>query len=507
MDSNENSVLLKEEYDIKGYDDEQYENGQSGSLFSKWLPKTRRNRLILLVLLILIVCTIIATVVPLVILSKGRHTVVLSHNCQDDGGKLVNTALKGTQAYSKLKTMCTTFGNRLSGSDALEKAIDWVQAQMIADGLENVQTQDVNVTHWVRGNEHAAILSPFTKRMNILGLGGSINTTANGVTAEVLVVSSFDDLVNKSALCPKKIVLFNVPFTEYGVTVAYRSGGAVAAAKCGGVAALVRSITPFSIGSPHTGMMSYRDGVNKIPTAAITLEDADLIQGLSDQGTVVSVNLYMEAQTMPNPAVSRNVMGQVTGSMYPEQVVVIGGHIDSWDVGQGAVDDGGGVMVAWEAVRLMKALGIQPLRTVRVVAWTNEENGAAGAQTYANVHRNETFFSIETDGGTTTPLGFTVSGASEATIDALQSLSDDVLSELGANLVIEGESGTDNSFLIVPGQIPGGELSVDMSKYFWYHHSEGDALDKVDPHQMDQCVASMASMSLCIANFNGPLPK
>ncbi|GAM28415.1 hypothetical protein SAMD00019534_115910 [Acytostelium subglobosum LB1] len=466
----------------------------------------KRNKVILIVVAVVIICIIAVTVIPVVILHY-KPIQVLSDNCSTDGARLVSVALEGTMAFSKLSTMCISFGNRLSGSSSLEQAITWIQEQMTADGLDNVQTQPVMVTHWVRGNEYASIQLPYTKKMNILGLGGSVNTSSNGITADAIVVSSFEDLTINYPNCTGKIVVFNAPFTNYSATVSYRSGGASAAAACGAIAALVRSVTPFSLGTPHTGTLHYDEAHPKIPCAAITLEDADLLQGIFNMNKTIQINLYMEAQTMPQLAASRNVMGEVTGSDLPEQVVVIGGHVDSWDVGQGAVDDGVGIMVAWEAVRLIKSLGITPRRTIRVVGWTNEENGAAGGQAYAESHLNETFFSIETDNGATQPLGFAVQGASSATMRALQKLSDEVLMDLGANNITTGDSGEDNSFLIVPNKIPGANMVVNMTQYFWYHHSEGDAIDKVNPKEMDQCVATLASMALCIANFNGDLPS
>jgi len=464
-----------------------------------YLVKNWKVILLLFVILLLISCTII---IPISILRN--KTKNLSSQCDEHGKKIVESALKGTEAYSRLATMCTLFGNRLSGTQALEDTIDWIQTQMINDGLENVHTDNVSVTHWVRGNENAYMLAPYYKKLNMLGLGGSISTNGVNITAPVLVVNSFDELDQVQSQAKGKIVLFNAVFTNYSSTVQYRASGAIAAAKYGAVASLIRSVTPYSLGTPHTGSMHYQDGVTQIPAAAITLEDADLIQGLVNFNKSVTIQLYMEAQTLPN-AISRNVMGEITGSEFPEQVVVIGGHIDSWDVGQGAMDDGGGVMVSWEAVRLIKALGIKPKRTIRVVAWTNEENGAAGGQNYAALYANETFFSIETDGGATTPLGFTVSSSSK-TLSALSTIAEHVLKPIGSTSITEGEVGTDNSFLVDAG-VPGAQLVTNMTQYFWFHHSEGDAIDKMDPAQMDECVGTMAAMALCIANFNGDLPK
>eukprot|EP01133_Synstelium_polycarpum_P014267 gene14267-16841_t len=493
-DEVENNLLLPSNINKRGYGEQ--------SAFKRYV---KHNWKFLIVLTIVIIVVIAAIVIPVVILHVKKSDV-LSDRCEEDSKSVVEAALKGTSAYDKLYLLCTQFGNRLSGSQSLENAIDWVAEQMTADGLDNVRKEAVNVTHWVRGNEHCSIQVPYFKRMNILGLGGSIATPVTGINATVMVVGNFTDLDARSAEAAGKIVLFNYPFTNYSDTVQYRVGGASAAAKYGAVAALVRSVTPYSLGTPHTGGMHYSGDV-KIPTAAVTLEDADLIQGLYNLNISVSINLYMEAQTMPNPAVSHNVMGELTGTDFPDQVVVIGGHIDSWDVGQGAMDDGGGVAVAWEAVRMMKNMGIKPKRTIRVVAWTNEENGAAGGAGYALLHKNETFFSIETDGGATTPQGFSVAGTTPASLKALQKLADMSLTTLGANKIIVGESGEDNSFLIEEGVKPAANLLTDMSQYFWFHHSEGDALDKMNPTQMNQCVATMAAMSLCVANFNGDFPQ
>ncbi|KAN0012432.1 hypothetical protein ACTFIU_007733 [Dictyostelium citrinum] len=454
-----------------------------------------------ILLLLMFVLLLIAGVILIPVLVLRYKTSTLSDQCDQYGKEIINNAVqKGTEAYSRLSTLVTLFPGRLSGSEQLENAIDWIQDMMVEDGFDLVKTDDVEVTHWVRGDESATILEPYHRKMNMLGLGGSI---AGNVTAEVIVVSSFDELDTLQDQVKGKIVLFNAIFTNYSSTVQYRSGGASAAAKYGGVAALVRSITPYSLGTPHTGVMFYQDGIGKIPTAAITLEDADLIQNLAILNQTVIVNLYMEAQTMPTNAISRNVMAQINGSTYPDEVVVIGGHTDSWDVAQGAMDDGGGIIVAWEALRLIKSLGIIPKRTIRVVGWTNEENGAAGGAAYAQLYTNETFFSIESDIGVTQPLGFNVM-ASDQTITDLKLIADKVLSPIKATSIVEGEVGTDNGFLVSNGK-PGAQLITDESKYFWYHHTAGDAMDKMDSSQMNQCVAAMATMALCISNWVGPL--
>src|SRR5580658_7845673 len=309
--------------------------------------------------------------------------------------------------YQRLAQLCDTFGPRFSGSTNLEAALDWILAQMKKDGLENVHGEKVMVPHWVRGAESAEMLAPRARRLPMLGLGGSIATPPEGITAEVLVVKSFADLTERAAEATNKIVLFNVPFTEYHDTVAIRTRGAVEAARVGAVASLIRSVTPFSIQSPHTGGMSYNDAVRKIPHAALTVEDAEMMQRMQDRGEKIVVRLAMSAAQLPD-APSSNVVAEITGREKPEEIVIVSGHIDSWDVGQGAMDDGGGAVSAWEAVRLMHHLGLRPRRTIRAVLWTNEENGAAGAETYERAHKDQLIrhvAAMESDSGVFKPEG------------------------------------------------------------------------------------------------------
>ncbi len=281
-----------------------------------------------------------------------------------------------------------TFGHRLSGSASLEAAIDWILSEMKADGLQNVRGERAMVPHWVRGAESADLIKPRAAPLRMLGLGGSIATPKNGITAPVLVVNSFDDLRSRASEAKGKIVLFDAPFTSYRETVHYRVEGASAAARVGAVACLIRSVASFSIRSPHTGVMHYDSTVARIPTAALSVEDAEMLHRFQDRGQPVVVRLRMAARTLPDVP-SRNVVAEVTGRERPDEVVVLGGHIDSWDVGQGAMDDGGGAVAAWQAVRLIHRLGLHPRRTIRVVLWTNEENGGKGALAYRDAHAGQ----------------------------------------------------------------------------------------------------------------------
>ncbi|MEC7736310.1 MAG: M20/M25/M40 family metallo-hydrolase, partial [Candidatus Neomarinimicrobiota bacterium] len=302
---------------------------------------------------------------------KDRYT--------DASLSIISKALSDSTAYNRLAYLCDTFGPRLSGSKNLENAINWILKEMKKDGLVHVQGERVKVPAWIRGKESITLLKPFKKDLTMLGLGGSIATPRAGIVAEVMVVDDFKELEDRSKKAKGKIVLFNAPFVSYGQTVSYRYSGAGAAAKHGAVASLIRSIGPWSMNTPHTGGMGYEKDISKIPHAALTLEDAMMLGRLYDRGEKIILKLEMKAKRAADRW-SRNVIGQINGTTHPDEIVVVGGHIDSWDVGQGAHDDGGGCIAAWEAVRLIKELGLKPKRTIRCVMWTNEENGGKGNQ-------------------------------------------------------------------------------------------------------------------------------
>ena len=425
---------------------------------------------------------------------------------RNDANRIIDAALRDSTAWNRLAEMTEKFGNRLSGTPALEQTIDWAIAKMKEDGLQNVRGEPVRVPVWVRGAESAQMVAPRVQNLPMLGLGGSIATPPGGITADVLVVSSFSDLTARAAQANGKIVLFDVPFTSYGETVQYRGRGAIAAAQVGAVAALVRSVTPYSQRTPHTGGMQYDSTVRRIPAAAITVEDVQMIHRLVDRGERVRIKLTMSARTMPD-APSRNVMGELVGAEKPDEVVVFGGHIDSWDVGRGAMDDGGGVVVAWEAVRLLKRLGLQPRRTIRVVGWTNEENGGRGGQAYRDAHKADVekhVLAIESDGGVFKPQGFGFTG-SDAALDVVKQIGS-LLDRIDAGAIVKGGGGSDIAPIVALG-VPGLGLNVDGTRYFWYHHTDADTVDKLDPREMALCVAAMAVMAYVVADMPEPLPR
>ncbi|MFN7141804.1 MAG: M28 family metallopeptidase, partial [Limisphaerales bacterium] len=401
---------------------------------------------------------------------------------------LIQHATANDRAFQRMAYLCDTFGPRFSGSTNLENAIDWILAEMKKDGLQNVRGDEVMVPHWVRGNESLELVEPHNRKLKLLGLGGSIATPPDGITAEVFVVRDFAELLNNPARAEGKIVVFNAPFTEYSSTVLYRTRGAMEAARAGAVASLVRSVAPFSLYTPHTGGMRYAEDVQKIPHAAITLEDAEMMQRMQDRGQKIVLTLKMEAKTLP-PARSRNVIAEIVGREKPEEIVIVSGHIDSWDIGQGAMDDAGGCVAAWEAVRLMHELNLRPRRTVRVVLWTNEENGLRGAREYREKYKADLknhVLAIESDEGVFKPRGFAFKGTEKATETVRQIM--ELLNPLGATQLTLDAGGADISQLEDDG-VPLMDLRVDPTKYFWYHHTEADTVDKLDKDEFNQCVA------------------
>ena len=420
--------------------------------------------------------------------------------------KIISKSLTDSTAYNRLGYMCDTFGPRLSGSKNLENAINWILKEMNNDGLENVKGEKVAVPTWIRGKESATLLSPFKKELSMLGLGGSIATPRGGLKAEVIVVNDWDELESRSNEVPGKIVLFNAPFTSYGETVAYRYSGASAAAKHGAVASLIRSIGPWSMNTPHTGVMAYKDDVKKIPHAALTMEDAMMLSRIHDRNDKIIVKLDMSARMVADRW-SHNVLGEIKGSIYPEEVVVVGGHIDSWDVGQGAHDDGGACIASWEVLRLIKELGLKPKRTIRCVMWTNEENGGKGNKGYRDMHMDEMdkhVLAIESDGGVFSPEGFGFSG-NESAREIVEEIHE-LMKPIGANTISEGGRAADVAPLNDEG-VPVMSLKVDGSKYFWYHHTNADTFDKIDFNEFNRCIAAMAIMAYVVADLDEPLPR
>jgi len=414
--------------------------------------------------------------------------------------KLIAAATADQFAWDRLAELTDTHGQRLSGSENLNRAIAWAVDAMKKDGLENVHTERVMIPRWVRGNESLEIVNPPHHVTPLLGLGGSVATPPAGIEADVMVVANGDDLAKRAAEAKGKIVLFNVPYTNYGETVAYRSGGASMAARHGAVAALVRAVGPMGLRTPHTGGMNYADGVAKIPTAAIPAEDANRIQRLANRGVKVRLRLKMEAKFEADVE-SFNVVGEIRGSEKPEEIVLVGGHFDSWDPGTGASDDAVGCVVTWEAARLLKKLNIRPKRTVRVVLFTNEENGLRGAMAYRDRYKEDLdkhVLMLESDGGVFKTIGFGFSGSESARAQVTEIAR--LLTAVGASRIGPSGGGADIDPSVQAANIPAMSLEVE-GNYFLIHHTPADTIDKIDPLDIARSTAALAVMTYVIAEM------
>ncbi len=419
--------------------------------------------------------------------------------------RLIDAAFADTEGYQRLTYLCYRIGNRLSGSVGLEKAIAWSVEQMKSAGLTNVRVIPTKVPHWVRGAESARMLAPLDKPLHMLGLGGSISTPAGGITADVVAVADFSELDKLGRdKVQGKIVLYNEEFRGYGPTVTYRTNGASRAAALGAVAALVRAVTPLAMQIPHTGAMIYDPNQPKIPTAAISPEEAMMMARLTADGVPVRVHLEMSAHMEPD-ADSGDVIGEIRGRELPDEVVVMGGHIDSWDVGQGAQDDGASIMACLEALALMKKLGLEPRRTIRVAFWVNEENGGRGGESYRQFvgdRIKQQVAAIEMDGGAETPVGFGASVA-PASLELLKQIGK-LLDRVGAGEISSAGGGSDIAPLMLDG-VPGLAEQTVGTHYFDWHHTETDTLDKVNPEDFRKNLAALAVMGYALADMPGRL--
>jgi hypothetical protein len=437
--------------------------------------------------------------------------------------QLQQEALKSDYAYHQVAHLSNNIGPRLSGSVQAQKAVDYVAAELKALGLE-VQLEKIMVPHWVRGEESAALVEfpgmaeNTTQKIVLCALGSSVATPAEGLTAEIIVVRDFDELqaLGKDKVSGK-IVLFNYHFDKlmaaqsragdaYSQAVKYRADAPTAAGRLGAAAALIRSVGGAEYRLPHTGQTDYKNDAPKIPAAAVTAEDADLIAALAPQGTV-KMRLVLTPQTLPD-APSYNVIGDVKGSEHPEQIVIVSGHLDSWDLGTGAIDDGAGVAASMEVANLIQKLHLRPKRTIRVIAWMNEENGLAGANTYAKNHAKEIanhFAAMETDGGAGHPLGINYATKPEG-----KSFFEPVariLQSSGAGILNLAEHpGADIGPLTKLG-VPGFSPIQDNRTYFNYHHTAADTLDKIVPRELAENAAVVTVTAYALANLEKPLPR
>jgi len=437
--------------------------------------------------------------------------------------RLQQAALSSDYAYRQVAHLANNIGPRLSGSEQAAKAVEYVANELKAVGCE-VQLEKVMVPHWVRGEETAALVqfpgqaNNATQKIVLCALGPSVATPVSGLTAEVIVVRNFDELKSLSRdKVAGKIVLFNYPFDKqmaaegrsfkaYDEAVVYRSHGPSAAARQGAVACLIRSVGGADYRLPHTGQTDYATDVPKIPAGAVTAEDADLIVDLVRQGPV-KMKLVLTPQQLPDVE-SYNVIGDIKGSEHPERVIIVSGHLDSWDLGTGAIDDGAGVAVSMEAANLIQKLRLKPKRTIRVIVWMNEENGEAGSKQYAKEHETEFsnhFAAMETDAGAGHPVGINIKGKAE--VKKIFAPVAAILQESGAGILdLVEHCGADIEPLEKAG-VPAFSPIQDSRFYFNYHHTAADTLDKIAPKELAENSAVVVVAAYALANIEQPLPR
>jgi Zn-dependent M28 family amino/carboxypeptidase len=428
---------------------------------------------------------------------------------------LIRDGLTSGHAYEMLRELCTTAPHRLSGSDDAAKAVEWAQRTMRAIGLANVRAEPVMVPHWVRGTRaelrSLGVDDQPWRVYEVLALGGSVGTPPEGLKAGVIEVRSFDELRARADEARGKLVLFNRPmdpaqtdcFAAYGGAVDQRGHGASEAAKVGGVGAIVRSMTMSLDEFPHTGAMRYDDGVERVPTVAISTRGADALSAAIRERADLELFLALDCQTLDD-APSANVVGEIVGSESPDEIVVIGAHLDAWDVGQGAHDDGAGCAHVLEAARLILASGLKPRRTIRVVLFMNEENGTRGAQGYFKEHERERHvLALESDAGGFTPRGFSTD-ANAAALEQLRAIAA-LLEPASAARVDPGHGGTDIGPLSKLGT-PLVGFRPDDERYFDFHHSDKDVLEAVHPRELALGAAAIAGLAYVAADMPQALP-
>jgi carboxypeptidase Q len=452
---------------------------------------------------------LVAAVIILVpsVRTEAQSTPGWLNSYREDVARLMHAATSSDFAWRRLAEFTDLHGARLSGSDNLTRAIAWVADRMKADGLENVHTEPVMVPYWVRGRESAEIVDPPLHEVAMLGLGGTVATPPEGIEAEVLPVNSFEDLQARATDAKGRIVLFNVPYTNYSETVTYRTTSARAAAQFGAVGVLVRSVGPIGLRTAHTGSVQYAPGLPQIPAASISLEDTNRIVRLTQRGKYVRMRLVTSGHYEPD-AESANVVAEIRGREKPEEIVLLGAHIDSWDVGTGAADDGVGCVITWEALRLMKRLNLHPRRTVRLVLFTNEENGVRGASAYADRYAEAAgnhVFALESDSGVLSPamLGFSGSMLSRAVMAQIGSL----LTPLGLADIGPGGGGADIGPIAQLGNVPTMAFLGDATRFFVFHHTAADTVERVAADDVSRAAAAVAAVTWVVAEMPERLPK
>ncbi|WP_439883557.1 M20/M25/M40 family metallo-hydrolase [Pontibacter sp. MBLB2868] len=428
--------------------------------------------------------------------------------------KIYDNALTSFESYENLRYLTKNIGARLSGSPQAAAAVEWSRQVMDKMGLDRVYLQPVMVPHWVRGDKEIGRITNSkligTANAPICALGSSVGTGENGLSAEVVEVKSFEELEKLGKKNVKgKIVFFNRPFDNtqvqtmaaYGGAVDQRGGGPVAAAKLGAVGVLVRSMTNDFQDVPHTGNTRYEEGVTKIPAAAISTNGAEQLSKLLKNDPNLKFYMRMTCETLPD-VLSYNVIGEIKGTEKPDEIIVVGGHLDSWDLAEGAHDDGTGIVQSIEVLRLMKDLNIKPKRTIRAVMFMNEENGLRGGRKYAEEAKEKGekhIAAIESDAGGFTPRGFGLEASKEQLNKVLTWKP--LLAPYGLHEIGEGHGGSDIGPLKGQGTVALIGLHPDSQRYFDYHHTPIDVFENVNRREMQLGAASMASLIYLISEY------
>jgi Zn-dependent M28 family amino/carboxypeptidase len=437
---------------------------------------------------------------------------VLTDGMRANIASLVASAKASGGAYETVRELLEAAGPRLAGSPGDALAVAWAMRALEARGFSNVHAEPVKAPHWERGEESGELLLPIPLKLSLCALGGSVGTGPEGVEADVVEATSLEGVDALGEKAKGKIVLIwkvmerNSELAGYGATVPVRSNGASRAAKVGAVAVVIRSVGTSSARFPHTGAMNYAEGDPKIPAAALAVPDADLLHSYLARGARVRLRVKLGARTLPD-ARTANVVGEIPGREKPGEIVLVGGHLDSWDLGMGAVDDGAGCGIAIESARLVGRLPQHPRRTIRVVLFANEENGLAGGRAYAKTHADELarhVAAVETDSG-----GERVRGVAWSAGPATEPLMTDLgaaLAPFGLGEVRKGGGGADISPMRAAGVPMFGPVQ-DSSRYFDVHHTADDTLDKIDREELNTGVSAIAALLFTLAETDAPIER
>lgn len=433
----------------------------------------------------------------------------------DDSLMIRNIAdeiLVNGKAYENLRVLCKTVGGRVAGSPQMLKAESWGVKALQAAGADKVWLQECMVPHWVRGAKEEAYYLIDGKKiaLNVLALGNSMGSGPKGVSAPIILINSFEELEKRKDEIKGKIVFYNYKFNSkfvktfqsYGDASRYRGTGASRAAKYGALAVLVRSMSHSTDNHPHTGAMNYDTTYSKIPAAAVGLEDADKLAAALAANKKVSGFLKTNAQMLPDEK-GHNVIGELIGTEHPEQIITIGGHLDSWDPAEGAHDDGAGCVHSIEVLRVLKAIGYKPKNTIRIVLFANEENGLRGGTAYAKEAKEKGekhIFALESDAGGFTPRGFGFSLANPSQLQKVQTWAD-LFKPYGVFELTNGGGGADIGPLKAALGTPLAGFVPDSQRYFDIHHAKSDVFENVNKRELELGAVNMAALIYLIDKY------